>query len=77
MVSVDYKRKFIVVHVAAGFARAVARVIEHWKLEGILGGAVTNNCIWIAPRVPHTPFGVSTCISGKCCSPITLTVQIR
>ncbi len=53
VVSVDYNEKFIVVHVAAGYACAVARVIEHWKLDGILGVVATNNCIWIAPRTAH------------------------
>lgn len=50
VLSVDYNEKFVIAHVVAGYARAVARVIEHASLADVLGIVATNNSIWIAPR---------------------------
>ncbi|MCX8958505.1 arginine repressor [Erwinia psidii] len=46
----DFNDKFVIVHVVAGYARAIARVIEHAELPEVLGIVATNNSIWIAPR---------------------------
>lgn len=49
VIDADYNEKFVIVHVVAGYARAIARVIEHRSLPGVLGIVATNNSIWIAP----------------------------
>jgi len=50
VIDADFNDNFVIVHVVAGYARAIARVIEHGELPGILGIVATNNSIWIAPR---------------------------
>lgn len=50
VISVDYNEKFVIVQVAAGYARAVARVIEHRNFPEVLGIVATNTAVWIAPR---------------------------
>lgn len=50
VLSVDYNEKFVIAHVVPGYARAIARVIEHAHLEDVLGIVATSNSIWIAPR---------------------------
>lgn len=50
VIDADYNEKFVIVHVVAGYARAIARVIEHRSLPQVLGIVATNSSIWIAPR---------------------------
>ncbi|EXU75483.1 MULTISPECIES: arginine repressor [Erwinia] len=50
IISADYNQHFVIVQVIAGYARAVARVIEQSELAEILGIVATNNSVWIAPR---------------------------
>ena len=50
VIDADYNEKFVIVHVAAGYARAIARVIEHRSLPQVLGIVATHGSVWVAPR---------------------------
>ncbi|ATO31330.1 Arginine repressor [Dickeya dianthicola] len=50
VVHVVHNDEFILVSVVSGYARAVARVIDHRALPEVLGVVATSNIVWIAPR---------------------------
>lgn len=50
VISADFNDKFVIIHVAVGYARAVARVIEYHNFPEVLGIVAINNSIWVAPR---------------------------
>ncbi|WJV52260.1 ArgR family transcriptional regulator [Pectobacteriaceae bacterium CE90] len=50
VVHVEHNHEFILISVVSGYARAVARVIDHHALPEVLGVVATSNIVWIAPR---------------------------
>jgi len=51
VVSVEHNSEFILIHTAAGYGRAVARVLDYHALPEILGAVAGSNIVWVAPRV--------------------------
>ncbi|WP_330985401.1 MULTISPECIES: ArgR family transcriptional regulator [Enterobacterales] len=50
VVSVEHNSEFILIHTAAGYGRAVARILDYHQLPEILGVVAASNIVWVAPR---------------------------
>ncbi len=56
VVNVEHNREFILIHTAAGYGRAVARILDYHALPEILGVVAGSSIVWVAPRdVQRTP----------------------
>ena len=56
VVKVEHNREFILIHTAAGYGRAVARILDYHALPEILGVVAGSSIVWVAPRdVQRTP----------------------
>ncbi|HGN9371534.1 TPA: arginine repressor [Citrobacter pasteurii] len=51
VVSVEHNSEFILIHTAAGYGRAVARILDYHALPEILGVIAGSSIVWVAPRV--------------------------
>lgn len=51
VVSVEHNSEFILIHTAAGYGRAVARILDYHALPEILGVVAGSSIVWVAPRV--------------------------
>lgn len=49
VVDIVYNQEFILVHTAAGYGRAVARVIDCQQLPQMMGVVAGSDNVWIAP----------------------------
>lgn len=57
VIRIEHNNEFILIHTAAGYGRAVARILDHHTLPEILGVVATSNIVWVAPRdVKRTAF---------------------
>lgn len=59
VVSVEHNSEFILIHTAAGYGRAVARILDYHALPEILGVIAGSSIVWVAPRVVQRT-GLST-----------------
>ncbi|EHM51544.1 MAG: ArgR family transcriptional regulator [Yokenella regensburgei] len=50
VVSVEHNSEFILIHTAAGYGRAVARILDYHALPEILGVVAGSSIVWVAPR---------------------------
>lgn len=50
VVSVEHNDEFILIHTAAGYGRAVARILDYHALPEILGVVAASSIVWVAPR---------------------------
>ncbi|AMO50820.1 transcriptional regulator, ArgR family [Kosakonia oryzendophytica] len=50
VVSVEHNSEFILIHTAAGYGRAVARILDYHQLSGVLGVVAGSSIVWVAPR---------------------------
>lgn len=50
VVNVEHNREFILIHTAAGYGRAVARILDYHALPEILGVVAGSSIVWVAPR---------------------------
>lgn len=50
VVSVEYNDEFVLIHTVAGYARAIARILDYHALPEILGVVACSNIVWVAPR---------------------------
>ncbi len=50
VVDVEHNREFILIHTAAGYGRAVARILDYHALPEILGVVAGSSIVWVAPR---------------------------
>ena len=50
VVSVEHNSEFILIHTAAGYGRAVARILDYHAIPDILGVVASSNIVWVAPR---------------------------
>lgn len=50
VVSVDHNNEFILIHTAAGYGRAIARILDFHALPEVLGAVACSNIVWVAPR---------------------------
>ena len=56
VVNVEHNREFILIHTAAGYGRAVARILDYHALPEILGVVAGSSIVWVAPRdIQRTP----------------------
>jgi arginine repressor len=56
VVSVEHNSEFILIYTAAGYGRAVARILDYHALPEILGVVAGSSIVWVAPRdVKRTP----------------------
>lgn len=51
VVSIEHNSEFILIHTAAGYGRAVARILDYHALPEILGVIAGSSIVWVAPRV--------------------------
>ncbi|ECI3507762.1 arginine repressor [Salmonella enterica subsp. arizonae] len=51
VVSIEHNSEFILIHTAAGYGRAVARILDYHALPEILGVVAGSSIVWVAPRV--------------------------
>ncbi len=51
VVSVEHNSEFILIHTAAGYGRAVARILDYHALPEILGVIAGSSIGWVAPRI--------------------------
>lgn len=51
VVSIEHNSEFILIHTAAGYGRAVARILDYHALPEILGVIAGSSIAWVAPRV--------------------------
>ncbi|WP_318367274.1 arginine repressor [Enterobacter sp.] len=50
VVSVEHNSEFILIHTAAGYGRAVARILDYHAIPEILGVVAGSSIVWVAPR---------------------------
>ncbi|MBV7406583.1 arginine repressor [Enterobacter sp. ENT03] len=50
VVSVEHNSEFILIHTAAGYGRAVARILDYQAIPDILGVVASSSIVWVAPR---------------------------
>nr|WP_318383200.1 arginine repressor [uncultured Enterobacter sp.] len=50
VVSVEHNSEFILIHTAAGYGRAVARILDYHAIPDILGVVAGSSIVWVAPR---------------------------
>ncbi|BCU57207.1 MULTISPECIES: arginine repressor [Enterobacter] len=50
VVSVEHNSEFILIHTAAGYGRAVARILDYHAIPDILGVVASSSIVWVAPR---------------------------
>lgn len=50
VVSVEHNSEFILIHTAAGYGRAVARILDYHAIPDILGMVASSSIVWVAPR---------------------------
>lgn len=50
VVSIEHNSEFILIHTAAGYGRAVARILDYHALPEILGVVAGSSIVWVAPR---------------------------
>jgi len=48
--SVENNSEFILIHTAAGYGRAVARILDYHAIPDILGVVASSSIVWVAPR---------------------------
>ena len=53
VVSVEHNSEFTLIYTAAGYGRAVARILDYHALPEILGVIAGSSIVWVAPRVVH------------------------
>lgn len=51
VVSVEHNSEFILIHTAAGYGRAVARILDYHAIPDILGVVASSSIVWVAPRM--------------------------
>ncbi|EGT0661433.1 arginine repressor [Citrobacter werkmanii] len=51
VVSIEHNSEFILIHTAAGYGRAVARILDYHALPEVLGVIAGSSIVWVAPRV--------------------------
>ncbi|KLV63663.1 ArgR family transcriptional regulator [Citrobacter murliniae] len=51
VVSIEHNSEFILIHTAAGYGRAVARILDYHALPEVLGVVAGSSIVWVAPRV--------------------------
>lgn len=51
VVSIEHNSEFILIHTAAGYGRAVARILDYHALPVVLGVIAGSSIVWVAPRV--------------------------
>lgn len=50
VVEVEHNSEFILIHTAAGYGSAVARILDYYQLADILGVVAGSSIVWVAPR---------------------------
>ncbi|WP_338091475.1 hypothetical protein [Sodalis ligni] len=50
VLGVEHNTHFVLILTIAGYARAIAKVLDLQNLPGILGIVATNSSVWVSPR---------------------------